>query len=804
MYESNTYVDPYTKEKYPQSIYHNTPSPLHFIGNPSVLREGAGARVMGNEIYSNDILMTNMVYLKLKRAPYAHATVTSIDTSKAKALPGVVMVLTYNDVPNLINASPYFYCIANTVWCQGECVAAVAAVEEDIAEEALNLITVQYSVLPFVLYEDQALASGATILHGSTNVIGTVTPTSRGDVNAGFAASDFTVNYTYNNVTKPFNGVVPVASVEAESFVCNWENDRMNVWQSTQAPWSALRSVAAALSLPYSKVAALNCRMGCGFGNKGTDGAGVKIAGYMSYNLHRPVKWYQDLVGHFGMQSSAWTNQNHNLKGGVTKTGNIMAISDTAYGNGGYRGNTAVQSGIQPFNVRLQTPNLYLSGTDAYTNSQSAGVPRCVQHVQGSVALSVLTDMMAEACGMDPSAFLVKNAFTGSGLGGHPDFPQYDIGANSFPTMIPALISQSGWATKWKGWKTPTAVNGSKQSGIGLSIHNCSHGSLSNPETATVMLEPDGSCRCVTGSQDMGQGWRTCAALMTAEEMGIDISFVQSPNFATENTQESRSPGGSTVTRGTGTAVILACRDAKEQLFKLAIATQKSFTGLTPSQLETRPPTSAELAAGNTGFIYIKSTPATIVPIQTVCALMTSTYIDDSAATGTTYGGPIIGRGSYATLRTGLMMLMQQSGTTAEVTVDTDTGEITVDNINEVTGVGRTIFYQGLYNQTIGGIAFMIGHALYSGLVKDEATGIDLNPNYLHFKCPTMADMPTMNISFNETLEPYGPFGAKGSGEPIMPSTSSSIFNAIYNAIGVRVNQAHCTPDVILRGLGKA
>ena len=797
MYESFNITDPYTKEKYPQSIYHNAPSygasnGLKYVGSPKQLRLGAGARVMGNEVYSNDILMTNLLYLKLKRAPYAHATVTSIDVSKAKALPGVIMVLTNADVPNLINASPYFYCIAKDVWTQGECVAAVAAEEEDIAEQALSLITVQYTVLPFVLHQDDALKAGAYILHGSTNEVGTAAPTTRGDVNAGFTASDFVVNTDYRSVTKPFAGVHPVASVEAESFTCNWENDRMNVWSSTQAPWSSLRSVAAALNLPYSKVAALNCRMGTGFGNKGTDGAGVKIAGYISYNTHRPVKWYQDLDGHFGMNSSAWTCQNHVLKTGLKKDGTIVALSDIVQGNGGYRGNAAAQSSAAPFNVRVKAANMYIEGHDAYTNSQGAGIPRCVQHVKATVAFGIHMDKCAEAVGMDPSAFLLQNIYTGSGVGGHPDFPSYDVGINSAPDYLQQLITQSGWASKWKGWKTPTSVNGAKKSGIGIALHNCSHGSLSNPETATIMLEPDGSARCVTGSQDMGQGWRTCGALMAAEELGIDISLVTSPNFSTENTQESRSPGGSTVTRGTGTAVILACRDAKEQLFKLAIAGKKFAAGTTPDQLET-----------SAGKIYLKSNPATTVNIADVCALMTSTFVDPGTSGTYAYGGPIIGRGSYATARNGTMMLLQQAATVAEVEVDTNTGEVTVTNVNLVSAVGRTIFYMGLYNQIIGGIAFMIGEALYAGIYKDEATGIDLNPNYILFKCPTMADMPTMNVTMYEKIEPYAPFGGKGAGEPVMPQTSPAIINAIYNACGVRISSSMCTPDKILAGLGK-
>jgi len=802
MYESFTKVDPYTKEKYPQSIYHNAPT-FQWIANPAVERLGATARVAGNETYSNDVLMTNMLFLKLKRAPYSHATVTSIDTSKAKALPGVVMVLTYNDVPNLVNAAPYFYCISKDVWNSMECVAAVAATEEDIAEEALNLITVQYTVLPFVLHQDDALKSGAYIIHGSTNEVGTPAPTTRGDVNAGFAASDKTVTLDYRSVTKPFAGVHPVGAVEPESFTCYYDGQKLYVWSSTQSPWGSLRSAAAALGLPYSKVAALNSRMGTGFGNKGTDGAGVKIAAYISFNTLRPVKWFQDHDGEFGMNSSAWQCQNHVMKAGVKSDGTIVAIQDICQANGGYRGNTAAQSSMAPYNVRVKAANMYYEGHDAYTMSQGAGIPRCVQHVKASIAFAMLQDKMAEAVNMNPATFALNNIYTGSGVGGHPDFPAYDVGLNSAPQFLQKLVDQSSFMTKWKGWKTPTYVNGPKSGGIGIAVHNCSHGSLSNPETATIMLEPDGSCRCVTGSQDMGQGWRTCGAIMTAEEMGIDYKLVTSPNFATENTQESRSPGGSTVTRGTGTAVILACRDAKEQLFRLAITAKKFAAGTTPDQLET-----------GYGWIYLKSgtaptawggtapTGAAWVKIADVCALMTGTFVDPGTGQYA-YGGPIIGRGSYATARSGNMMLLQQSCTTAEIEVDTDTGEVTVVNVNEVAAVGQTIFYRGEMNQITGGIAFMIGEALYCGLYKDEATGLDLNPNYLHYRCPTTADMPTMNVTMYDAREPYGPFGAKGSGEPVMPSISAAILNAIYNACGVRATSSQFTPDKVLAGLGK-
>jgi len=609
-------------------------------------------------------------------------------------------------------------------------------------------------------------------------------------VNAGFAEADHIITTEYNSVTKPFSGVRPVAPCENESMTANWQGDRMQIWSSTQSPWGDSRAVASALGLPYNRVVAMNCRMGTGFGNKGSDGAGKKLAAYVSYVTRRPCKWYQDNDGYWNLQGSSWTNQHHLLKSGIKSDGTFTAITDLCYGNGGYRGRRAAESSMQPIATRMKTPNLYLEGHDAYTNSQSAGIPRCVAHPNGTMPFGMHLDMCAEAVNMNPADFILKNIFTGSGLGGHPLFPQYDIGANPCPQFFEQLITTSGWRNKWKGWGTPTAVNGPKKRGIGIAIHNSSHGSLSNPETATVILESDGTLKVATGSQDCGQGWFTAGAIMAAEEMGMSLDKVVHPPFNTDTVQESRSPGGSTVTRGTGTAIILACRDAKEQLFKLAIAS-KRIEASSPDELET--------ADDN---IYLKSDPSKKVAIKDVASLQNSTHVPNDS--GTAFGGPILGRGSYATKRSGgTMMNMQWSGVVSEVEVDTDTGEAQVLNLWEVAADGRTIFYKGEIAQIQSGIIFSIGWSLFEGLVKDEPTGIDLNPNYTHYKIPTMADNPGLVMETYNEIEPYGPFGAKGSGEPVMPPTGPATANAIYNAIGARVFSSMATPDKILTALGK-
>ena len=403
-------------------------------------------------------------------------------------------------------------------------------------------------------------------------------------------------------------------------------------------------------------------------------------------------------------------------------------------------------------------------------------------------------DRTAEAIDMDPSDFHIKNIFRGSGVGTHQDTPQYDIGANPCPEFMEQLVADSGWKTKWKGWGNPMSVSGSKARGIGWATHNCSHGSLSNPETCAIQAMSDGTFTIGCGSQDVGQGWRTAGAIMAAEELGVDLDRVYNPGFDTDTVQESRSPGGSTVTRGSGTAVILACRDVKHQLFRLAIQAEL-IDATSPDELEMQ---------NNT--IFVKADETKNVSVDDVCARMRTTHVpaDPDDTQGTTFGGPIIGRGSYATSRSGGRMgHMQNSGVVAEVEVDTDTGEVTVLNVCEVAADGRTIHWKGEMSQIHSGIVFSLGHGIFGGTVRDEPTGAILNPDYSLFKIPTTADCPDMVVDTYNEIEPYGPFGAKGSGEPVMPCTSPAIVNAIYNACGARLHHPHATPDTILTALGK-
>jgi CO/xanthine dehydrogenase Mo-binding subunit len=786
MYEEYFHEDPFTKEKYPQSIYHNEPQ-LKYLGDPTITRVDAGEKVTGQAKFANDMVFPDALYLKFKRCPYSHARVTSVDTSAAKALPGVVKVLTHADVPDLLVRPPYHYAIQEECYHEGAEVAAVAAEDEDIAEEALALIDVEYEVRPFVLYAKEAMEPGAPVIFGDTNEVGNpANLIDRGDYDSAFTSADIQVEGQYDSVTAPWTGERDCAPIEAETLTAIWNGKELIAWDSSQNPYGDSRTIAAQLGLPYTDVRCPPCYSGVGFGNKGTNSKGKVLAAWLARETNRPVKWRGDNTGQFSTGRSCQNGQHLTIKTGMSSDGTVTSfIADNICNSGSYGGRAATDSHLLA-RALINTPNMHLTGRDFATNTQGCGVPRCVGHPMPSHMLNVHLDECAEAANISPAEFWRKNIFTGTGLGGDPDNPDWDIGVNPQPAQLEQVLALSNFDSKWKGWGTPVATNGIKKRGIGMAIHLCRHGYLANPESATVKANLDGTWNVTVGSRDVGQGWRTQGAIFAAEELGVPPSDVIGARVDTAIQQESRAPGGSTVTRGSGTPLILACRDAKKQMFELAIAAGLIEAG------------SAEELESADGFIYLKSDPETKVEVKTVLARQQSTHVPS------TLGGPIIGRGSYATKRD-RWMHRQYDAAVAEVEVNTETGEVEVLDIWHDCACGRVVWRKGIENQVYGGTIMSMSKGIYEGTVKDEATGITLNPNYLDYKLATHMDVPRIHASFTEQIDTYGPFGAHGVAEPICGPNSPAVANAIYNAVGgTRIRSVMNLPDRVLKAMGKA
>ncbi len=779
MYEEYYHENVFSNKRYPQSIYHNVPpGELKVIGKPGILRIDAGKKVTGSLKWGQDIILPRMLHVRFKTAPYAHANVVSIDTSAAKALPGVVMVLTHDDIPDLLESSPDEYVLMKAVLHHGEEVAAVVAEEEEIAEEALTLISIEYDVLPFTLQPEEALLPNAPLVRGETNAISDWDFT-RGDVDAGLAAADVVVGpFTYG-VTKPYHEDRKTMPIDTDQCTAYWDGERLVLWDWNKNRFGNHKRVANWFGLPFNKVEVPDAGISCCFSNNRGGGAKTQyMACWVSMQTGRPVKVRFTQEQQFVCKPTQRADH-ITFTAGVNNDGTLVS----------FKGKVLIAMGAlardRSNGLRTVTENtwkldnLYLEGQGVNTNTDMYGSIRCTVHPRPSMLTSMFMDRVAETIDMDPADFLLKNVLTTEGPGANQDNPSTDMGKNPMPGMLEKLIEVSGWRTKWKGWGTPMSVNGSKQRGIGIANHRCSHGGLSNPESANINAKHDGTFALICGSEDCGQGARTALALIAAEELGVAADKVVMTASNTSYAQESRGPSGSTVTRGSGTAVILAARDLKEQLFKATILDEDNFADREPEDLEMVD-----------GSIFVKADPTITIEVSQVTARMNNVM------------GPLIGRGSHS--RGSNITNRQWDCAVAEVEVDVDTGEVTILDLYNMGDFGRVIWYEGAYNQMLGGTTMSCGRAIFEAMNVDEATGIALSSNLLDYKIPTQLDIEHISVQFYEDPDPYGPFGARGVGEPLLAAPAPAVANAIYNAIGGnRILDPPITPDKILKAIGK-
>jgi CO/xanthine dehydrogenase Mo-binding subunit len=786
MYEDHFHEDAFTGEIYPQSIYHNEAT-LKWMGNdqPAQTRVDAGLKVRGQAKFANEILLGEMAYVKFLRCPHSHAEVLSIDKSAAEALPGVLKVYTNDDVPTLVARPPNHWVLQKVVYQESQPVAAVVATEEDICEEAISLITVDYDVRPFILHAEDSRAPGAPIIFGDTNENGSPFIIDVGDTQGALAAAATTIETKVDTVTSPWSGDRHTSSIECESATALWDGHRIQIWTSTQNPHGQHRTTAAQLDIPYNRAVHHHTYGGVGFGSKGIPNKGMLMAAYASRDLNVPVKHQgnaNDQHSEMNDSRSCQSGQHHEYKIGMDASGMMTAISDInnqAAGCWGGRGSTDASRALT---YMCNNPNLYIEGHDWVTNTNGAGVPRCVQHPQAQFCISSAFDIAAEASGLSPADFARKNVSTREGLNASIHHPEWEMDNNPNPGMLERIISDSGIESKWKGWTTPVSENGAKKRGIGMAWGACRHGYLANPQSCHIFGNPDGTFQVSTGSQDHGTGNRTAFKLMAAEELGVTPDKVSVSTYETDQVQESVGTGGSRVTRGSGTAVILACRDVKEQMFITAIDDGLVPAGTNKEDLE---------IADNE--IYNKADSSMEkVPVATVTNRARNV------------NGHILGVGRHRTKR---VNWMHQSWNmcVAEVEVDTDTGEVTTLGLWTEQDIGRTAWYKGSINQVHGGTTMSVGRALMEGMVKDEVTGIVLNPNYLDYKLMTHADIPTnYNSKLYENPDEFGPMGVKGIAEPACLAPAPAVAAAIYNACGARVLSTMITPNKVLAALGKA
>lgn len=725
------------------------------VGKPSPRVDGF-ERVTGQAKYAGDIQIPGMLYARILRSPYPHARIKGINTAKAEALPGVKAILTsFNTSVQWSSGdrSNKRYVFNNPVRFAGEPVAAVAAGEKYIAEDALGLIDAEYEPLHFILDPRKALEEGAPQIHPGGNLLDSKPyPFERGNVEKGFAEADHIFEDTY--VSKQ----VINAQMEPRVSVAFWEGGKLTVWASTQGITSCRSDLAKDLGLPLNKVRVICKYMGGGFGNKGQAQDLDLIAALLAKKTGKPVKLEltreEDYMGMHGR----WpTIQEYKI--GVKKDGTITAISLKGFsGLGGYNKGPFFPGSIAGARDLYRCPNVKTEVYPAYTNTTCGANYRAPAYPQGIFGVESIMDHVAYQLKIDPLEFRLKN-FTTLWDGILP------YTTNALEDCIREGAEKIGWKEKWHrpGEKTL----GNKKHGIAMAMGLFPSGV--GMGAAIVKVNADGSIHLMAGVTDIGTGAKTTMSILAAEAMGVPLEKVQIISGDTDVTPYSVGESGSRTTCFTGQAVLAACEDAKKHLLELA----SQILEVKPEALEIR-----------NERIYVKG------------MMDKGTTIEEVARK---FPDAIVGSG-FTNIKLENMARQSFAAHFAEVEVDIETGEIKLLNYVAVHDSGKIINPLTAESQVIGGVVMGASMALTEELIHDKATGIPLNPNYRDAKVLTHLDIPKIEPVFVEKMDPFGPYGAKGLGEPPITPVVACIANAIFNATAIRLKELPLTQDKIVIG----
>lgn len=746
-----------------------------YIGKTRPRRDAADI-VTGATQYTDDLKFQNLLYGKVLRSPYAHAVIKKIDKSKAQALPGVKAVLTWEDIPDFRGGTPRNVRVLDKkVRYVGDAVALVAAVTEEIAEEALDLIDVEYEVLPAVFDIDAALKPGAsavydeypdnilpggTIIYGENCLKGVV----RGDVDKGFAEADVITEGTFGYENIP-NALPP----EAVGAVATFEQpNKVTLWPSTQAPYLDKVTLFHVFNRQFDiRVIAPQC--GGGFGTKIMCWQVQSYAILLARATARPVKVMFTKEEHMASFTLRVGSRMH-ARVGMKKDGTLTAIQGTWYVDTGYYSFTTqaqVAIGSGELMIMAQCPNWDLKNLVVVTNRNASGSTRGFGGQELKCSFIPLLNLAMDKAGLDPFEVLKKNFVKPGGGYYWRDGDFYDFRGVDFSKAMDKGAVKFGWKEKWKGWLNPTQIDGPKRRGIGVGVHgNADIGEdaaeayvqLGYNSTATIFL-------CVT---EHGTGQKSNYAKMAAEVLQIPPENISMTPADSLVTPFEFGPVGSRGTYAIGSAVINAAADARKKLLEFAAPK----LGVAPEELDTAD-----------GVVFVKNNKEKGMKWRAMGNDRT-----------------ILGYGRFEPDFTMCNMMMSF----VEVEVDTETGKATLLKVVNATDVGQIIDPQGLEGQLNGCLGSAgIDSALFEETVLDRRTGHIMNANLIDYKWRTTAELPVLEHVVLETPFPSHRFHAVGVGEISTSPGPSAILMAVSNAVGTFLTEYPVTPNRILKALGK-
>ena len=761
--------------------------PFSIIGKPTPRLHGFG-HVTGFGQYSEHMTQPGMLFMKSLLSPHPHAKIRKIDTSKAEKFPGVVAILHKDNLPEMYkdvkigSGPPDRFLFSEEVFAVGEPVAVVAADSDHIADEALRLIEVDYEVLPAVLDHIEGMRS-TTPKQWNNKLDGTIldisTPKVRGNPDEGFKNSDIVIENVTTRSTEHH------VALEPSTLIAKWDfggdgRDHVSIVGTFRHAHGARNSFAQALKLNQSQVRVLQPGyVGASYGSHRDPNLVEFHTALMAKITGRPVRAMNTRAEDFVNRTHRTPVRNEN-KIGVKRDGTIVAFSSKNIGDAGAQrgsGGVGTSSGLE---VLYKIDNLWQQSINVMTNSYRYGSFRCTEHPNNTLAREPLIERASYAIGMNPLDFRLRNL----NLEANPDTKQ-PFNNSGMKDVLEQAAAKAGWSTKWHAPKTKEVRPGVFH-GIGLAAHSCTHGGGGSPSTGTVIVNSDGTVTVNSGAAEVGPGERTIMAMIAAEGLGMPLSRVRiTHEVDTDYTADTGNTAGSRQVLSGGWGVYEAAQSARTQLLDWAVRMLvDQGRRKTPPETVTVKPEDLDVARG---VIVYKDDPNKKIQVADVVSFAAN---------------PIIASGMHVHESTWLRNAWAAG--VAEVEVDTATGSIKVLNYVSSHDVGRIINPLSLKQQIEGGAIMGIGQALTETLMRDKSTGVPLNPNLLDYKVLSIKDVPNVDVVMVEKPKNYGVFGAHGIGEPPISSVAAAMINAVYNAVGVWVEDIPLTRARVLAALKNA
>lgn len=708
--------------------------------------------VTGRAVYANDVQMTGMLCGRILHSPHAHARIRHIDTARARRLPGVVDVVTAEDMPESTLLA------RDEVCYEGHKVAIVVAEDLDIAEDALSRILVSYDVLPAAIDLASAMAPDAPVAHlqGKTqaytdaegHMLSNVVSHKEwhvGHIELGFAMSDVIVEASFEIPT------VHQMYLEPNVTTARLEPDgRITIWTSAQGAFQIRNAVAKALNVPHHKIKVIVTKVGGAFGAKNSAFLAPHAA-LMALRTGRPVKMVMNRDEEFTDGVPAPGCITH-LKMGARSDGTFMALEGRVIWDAGWCGGSGPSNRL--FGL-YHIPQVSVEGLAIRTNKPQPGAYRAPGAPHMAFARESMVDMLAHRLGMDPVVLRLKNART-----------KGDYGIDGAPITSDWLQQALKKATHVSQWGQKRLK---EYQGCGIACGEWTN--ASGPTQAFLALNEDGSISMVTGQIDL-TGLHTVLAQVVAEELGISVGKVTVVLGDTDTVPFTSLSAGSKSAHSAGEAARKAAQEVKKKLIHMA------------AEILEAPPGDLEFANDT---VRVVGTPDQAIALRTLAQKALQTE-----------DGPIQGQWVLGHIPT----YPSYSVDVATVEIDPETGRVHLIDLVAVQDVGKALNPLLVEGQIHGGAIQGMGLGLMEGYRYDDE-GHLANANLLDYAIPTSRDVPQVQTALVEDPAPHGPYGAKGVGEPPIIPGAAAIANAIYDAIGVRVTQLPMTPERVFDALAE-